>query len=102
MNSRREPIHLAGVELDCCAHICAFFHTLDEEYRILLPFIKEGIERCEKAYHVVKPDLRDEHIRRLQSVGIPVMEAQARGQLEVRPWNETYLRDGHFDPEAMV
>ncbi|HUL11101.1 MAG TPA: MEDS domain-containing protein, partial [Methylococcaceae bacterium] len=59
----REPVRLAGTTLDGHCHICAFFHSLDEEYRVLLPFIKEGLERGEKAFHVVDPKLREEHLR---------------------------------------
>jgi hypothetical protein len=34
-------------------HVCAFFHSDDEGYRVLLPFIKDGFERGEKAFHLV-------------------------------------------------
>jgi hypothetical protein len=29
--------------LDAEGHVCAFFHGEDEEYCVLLPFIKEGL-----------------------------------------------------------
>lgn len=57
----RQPIRFAGATLGDHCHICAFFHGLDEEYPVLLPFIKEGLERGEKAFHVVDPKLREEH-----------------------------------------
>src|SRR5262245_52301170 len=41
-------IHVAGTTLGRRRHLCAFFHTLDERYRVLLPFVREGIERGEK------------------------------------------------------
>jgi MEDS: MEthanogen/methylotroph, DcmR Sensory domain len=50
-------------------HVCAFFHSANEEYRVLLPFIKEGFERGEKAFHTVDPKLREEHLNRLRSAG---------------------------------
>jgi len=37
---------------------------------VLLPFIKEGFERGEKAFHVVDPKQRDDHVRRIESAGI--------------------------------
>ena len=43
----------AGSVLDAQRHVCAFFHNPDEEYRVLLPFIKDGFERGEKAFHIV-------------------------------------------------
>jgi hypothetical protein len=50
-------------------HMCAFFHSANEEYRVLLPFIKEGFDRGEKAFYTVDPKLREEHLNRLRSAG---------------------------------
>jgi hypothetical protein len=54
------------------SHICAFFHNQDEEYEVLLPFIKQGLAKGEKASHIVDSKLRKEHLRRLESTGIDV------------------------------
>ena len=62
-----QPIRFAGSVLGAQRHVCAFFHNPDEEYRVLLPFIKEGFERGQKAVHIVGPKLRAEHQRRLES-----------------------------------
>lgn len=56
------PIRLAGSTLGHRAHICAFFNSAQEAYQVLLPYIKEGLERGEKAVHTINPRLRDEHI----------------------------------------
>ena len=64
-NPSEAPIRFAGSELGAQRHVCAFFHTPDEEYRVLLPFVKEGFERGEKAFHVVDPELREAHLRRV-------------------------------------
>lgn len=97
-----QPIRFAGSTLGAYRHICAFFHSADEEYRVLLPFIKEGFERGEKAFHIVDPELRDDHVARLQSAGIDVETAQEVGQFQLRNWEDAYLRDGHFDQNKML
>ena len=97
-----QPIRFAGSTLGAYRHICAFFHTADEEYRVLLPFIKEGFERGERAFHIVDPRLRDEHVGRLESVGVDAGAAQRSGQFELRNWEDAYLREGHFDQEKML
>ena len=97
-----QPIRFAGSTLGSYRHICAFFHTADEEYRVLLPFIKEGLERGERAFHIVDPRLRDEHVGRLESVGVDAGAAQQSGQFELRNWEDAYLREGHFDQEKML
>jgi hypothetical protein len=97
-----QPIRFAGSVLGAQRHVCAFFHSSDEEYRVLLPFIKEGFECGEKAFHIVDPNLREEHLKRLASAGIDVAAAEQSGQFELRNWADAYLRDGHFDQNRML
>lgn len=93
---------LAGRDLEPSRHVCAFFHTKEEEYRVLRSFVREGIEAGEKAFHIVEPGRKEEHVRCLHEHGVPAREARERGQLEVRGWEEAYLRDGHFDQNRMI
>jgi hypothetical protein len=88
--------------LGTCRHVCAFFRTLDEHYRVLLPFIEEGFAKRERAFHIVNPVLRDDHRRRLTAAGIDVPDAENRGQLIVRDWRDTYRREGRFDQQLML
>jgi hypothetical protein len=96
------PISLAGSQLGEIRHVCAFFNTDEEEYRVLLPFIKDGFECGDKAVHVVNPHQRHEHLQRLSAVGIDHAAAEQSGQLEVRINTEAYLRDGRFDKDRML
>src|ERR1044071_3718635 len=100
--SQKPEVRLAGTALGRSRHVCAFFHTKDEEDKVLLPFIKEGFEQGDKAFHIVKDDHRPEHRRRLQQAGIAVEVAERKGQLEVRRWEDAYLREGHFDQNRML
>ncbi|HET8922457.1 MAG TPA: MEDS domain-containing protein [Candidatus Acidoferrum sp.] len=97
-----QPIRLASSVLGAKRHVCAFFHSSDEQYRVLLPFIKEGFERGEKAFHIVNPKLREDHLKRLKSAGIDVAAAEQSGRFELRNWADAYLRDGHFDQDRML
>jgi len=96
------PIFLAGSRLGEARHVCAFFNSEDEEYRVLLPFIKEGFECGDKAVHVVNPGQHHDHLQRLASVGIDTAASQQSGQFELRTNTETYLRDGRFDQDRML
>jgi hypothetical protein len=102
MDERRRVIRLAGATLDRSRHVCAFFQTKDEEYRVLLPFIKEGLEHGDKAYHIVEHAHRPGHRRRLQEYGIDVYAAERSGQLDIRAWEDAYLRDGYFNQNRML
>jgi hypothetical protein len=96
------PIRFAGSTLGRYRHVCAFFNTPEDEYRTLLPFIRDGLERGERAYHLLDPGNREAHLAWLRHAGIDVDAAQGSGQLEVRLPRETYLRGGRFDPNAML
>jgi hypothetical protein len=52
--------------------------------------------------HLIDPPDRDAHVRRLREAGVDVTAAERRHQLELLPWDETYLRDGRFDQSAMA
>jgi DcmR-like sensory protein len=96
------PISLAGSQLGDVRHVCAFFNSADEEYGVLLPFIKDGFECGDKAVHVVDPEQHHNHLERLAAAGIDAAAAQHSGQFELRTTTETYLRDGRFDQERML
>jgi hypothetical protein len=102
MSSISAPISLAGSQLGKVRHVCAFFSSEEEEYRVLLPFIRDGFESGHKAVHVVNPDQRDQHLRRLIEAGIDPAMAQQKGQLEIKVNTEAYLRDGKFDQDRML
>ena len=96
------PIRFAGSVLGDVRHICGFFRNAEEEYQLLMPFIREGFERGEKAFHVVDPRARDQHLRRLAAAGIDVLAAEQGGQLELCDWNDAYFPDGRFDQGRML
>jgi hypothetical protein len=102
MATESHPVKFAGGTLGRQRHICAFFNSADEEHMVLRSFFKDGIDRGEKAFHLVDPNLREEHLKGLAEAGINVQHAMATGQLEVRPWQEAYLRGDRFDQSAML
>ena len=102
MSATKKQVKLAGATLGRSRHVCAFFNNKDEEYRVLLPFIKEGFDQGDKAFHIVKDGHRAAHRRRLEEAGIPIAQAEQEGQLEIRPWEDAYLREGRFDQNQML
>jgi hypothetical protein len=102
MEAKNHSVQFAGGNLAGHRHICALFNSIDEEHRVLRSFIKDGLERGEKAFHIVDPELREEHLKLLAEAGINVQETMDTGQLEVRRWQDAYLRGDHFDQNAML
>src|SRR5947208_5384833 len=95
-------VQFAGRPLGRHRHICAFFNGAEEERRVLRSFIKDGFDRGERAFHIVDPELREEHLKGLAGAGIDVQKTMGSGQLEVQPWRNAYLRDDRFDQDAML
>lgn len=102
MGETMKPVRLAGSTLSRSCHVCAFFHSKEEEYRVLMPFIKDGFEQGDRAFHVVAGEHRSDHLARLIREGIDVGDAQRNDQLEVRRWDEAYIKDGYFDQYRMI
>jgi MEDS: MEthanogen/methylotroph, DcmR Sensory domain len=70
MNGARKSVRLFGENLDEGMHICTFFRTSAERYRVLMPFIREGMDQGDRAFHIVNPSLRSEHAQRIAEAGI--------------------------------
>src|SRR5207249_10021385 len=91
-----QPMRFANATLGKHRHVCAFFHGAEEEYSVLLPFVKEGLAGGEKEFHIVDPKLRDEHLQRLSSFCLDVPWVEKNGQFVLQHWQEVSLRDGRF------
>ena len=102
MIQRNRVVHLAGCTLACSCHACAFFHSRDEEERVLLPFLKEGMQAGDRFFHVLRDDYKPARRRTLEDNGIDLVTAEQTGQVELRPWEQAYLRSGRFDQDAML
>ena len=95
-------LSIAGTALEYF-HVCAFFNSRDEEYDVLTPFFKEGVQQGEKNVHIIDPAFLEEHRARLTAAGIDTPECEACGQLEILPWQQAYLNEqGLFDKDRML
>ena len=102
MDESTSAVRLPGAADRRFGHVCGFFRSREEEYRVLLPLAKEGFERGEKVFHIVDPAHRPERMRRLEEVGISSAAARRPDQVEIRAWEDAHLRGGRFDKEAMM
>jgi AcrR family transcriptional regulator len=102
MPTSPRPIRLVGEDLRDHHHVCALVDGPAEADELLMPFIVDGMEAGDRAFHIVDPGFRDAHLGRLSESGIDVATAEASRQLEVRTWADAYLRGGTFDPSAQL
>jgi hypothetical protein len=95
------PIKFGGSFLGDTRHVCAFFATPDDEFRTLLPFIRDGVAAGDRLVRVIPEDQPDD-ADRLRAGGVDVDTARRNHQLETLISENTYLRNGRFDQEAML
>jgi hypothetical protein len=95
-------VRLAHATVGCRCHVCAFFHSRDEEYDVMLPFMKDGIDAGDRAVYILDKHQRTERLQRFSDTGVDTTGTAESGQLEVRPWEDAYLRGGRFDQHAMI
>jgi len=97
-----KPIHFAGVNLGRHRHVCAFFENQDQEDKVIIPFLKEGIDRGERVFCISATERRTHVLQKLQQAGTDVATAEKRGQLQIEQWVSTVLGTESFDTEAMA
>jgi MEDS: MEthanogen/methylotroph, DcmR Sensory domain len=102
MSASGQPVRLAGSVLDRSRHVCAFFHNADERYRVILPFIREGLEAGDRVVLVSGESGRQEDLRRLEAAGIDVEAIEWKGELSFLAREDAYLQDGRFDQDKML
>jgi hypothetical protein len=78
------------------------FSSPKEEYDTLLPFICGGLNCGQRAFHVPPSQHREDHLEQLCKAGIDVEAAQRTRQLEVALPEDTYLKGGRFNKDAML
>jgi len=102
MKSTAPPIPFGGTMLLEDRHVCASFSSAAQEYDTLLPFVCDGINCGQRAYHVLPNHHKADHFQRLRDAGIDVEKVMKSRQLEVAVPEDTYLRTGRFNKVAML
>jgi hypothetical protein len=101
MPSRQRTISLCGESLQGLQHVCAFFDSRDEQYDILNPYFREGLDTGDEVVTIVESSFHDEHMQRMAGGGVPVGASMESGQLQVLASEESYLKDNVFVVERM-
>lgn len=93
---------LCGETLFAPIHICAFFDSRDEQYSVILPYLKEGLDRNEKVINILESTCHLDHCERLSNAGVSIADKSASRQLNIFTSEETYLKGGSFAAEKML
>ena len=88
--------------MQCPCHVCGLFNSADEQYAVLVPFVREGWIRGERSLLLLDQRERDNRLSILRECGIDIEAAQHTGQLQIEVWEDAYLRGGRFYSAHMI
>jgi len=83
------------------AHIASFFKDDNDQFSTAVPFIIAGLENREKIIYITDRNTKDDVLDAVMRVR-NVQDAVDKGHLIFMTSDQTYLKDGHFDPNRML
>lgn len=89
-------------EHTCNDHFAHIYETPAEKFGAAIPFIRHGLERGERVLYVIDESTEAEVRDAMRDAGLDVDPALAAGALTFHTAQETYLRDGSFEPDEMI
>lgn len=83
-------------------HLCLIYETQEEQFAAIVPYVKIGLERHEKCFYIADDNTAAAVTEALRAGGVDVDAALKSGALVILTKQETYLKDGRFDPDQMI
>jgi len=84
-------------------HLCQFYETKQDLLDILVPYFKVGLENNEFCIWVTSEPLVKKEAEEAMRKAVPNLEQYlGRGQIEIVPHTEWYLKDGAFNLQRVL
>ncbi len=90
------------MDLSVGDHLCCMYLTEEEHRSILTPFIRDGLQHGDKVLYIVDVRTAETVFAYVDEEGVHTSEYLFSGQLVVAESRQTYIREGHFDPDSML
>lgn len=99
---RKTGIDILG-DVPWGTHLCQFYQTKKDLLDILLPYFKAGLENNEFCLWITSKPLNQKEAKEAIEKTIPQFDRYlARGQIEIIPYSEWYLKDGSLNAERVL
>ena len=83
-------------------HFCQLYQTREDLLDILVPYFKAGLENNEYCLWITSAPLGQQAARHAMSASMPDFDRYLeRGQIEIVPHTQWYLKDGAFCLQAV-
>jgi hypothetical protein len=96
---------LTNPHVACCGnhdHFAIIYDNPDEQLDFIVPFLRLGLERGEKAVFIYDDNSAETVIAAMEGHGIDVGAATSTGALSIITKSHAYLKNGDFDPDWMI
>lgn len=98
---RKTGIEIIG-DVPWGTHLCEFYKNKEELIDILVPYFKAGLENNEFCMWITSEPLDREAAMEAMRKGLSDFDKYiSRGQIEILPYTEWYLKDGVFDGQRV-
>ena len=100
--TRRTGIPVTG-NVPWGTHFCQFYQTKEDLVEVLVPYFKAGLESNEFCMWVTSEPLSEEEAKEAMRKAVPDFDRYLkRGQIQIVPHNEWYLKDGVFNLQRVL
>ncbi|RQH01714.1 MEDS domain-containing protein [Natrarchaeobius oligotrophus] len=89
-------------EHESCDHLAFIYDSQSEQFATAIPYIKHGLERGERCVYIADENDTSEVLDALREADVDVDDALESGALVVYTAQDSYLRNGAFDPDEMI
>ena len=99
---RKSGIDIIG-DIPWGTHFCQFYQTKEDLIDILVIYFKAGLENNELCIWVTSQALEVEEAKEALGKAVPDIDVYLeRGQIEIIPYTQSYLKDNPFDSEKIL
>lgn len=82
--------------------MCAFVDSRDEQFDILMPFLREGFAQPDQMICIMDEANAGDYRCRCQQAGIDLAAHEASGKAPVLRFENSYLQEGRFSVDRMI
>lgn len=83
-------------------HICAFVDSRDEQFEILMPFLRDGFQQADFMMTIMDAANAEDYRCRCQAAGVDLDAHEASGKAPAYRFENTYLEQGRFSADRMI
>jgi len=83
-------------------HLCSIYNDFEVQISYIVPYMDIGLKKNQKCIYITDENSKENIINAFRINGTNLSAYLEKGQFVFFTSNDTYLKDGYFDPDRMV